>query len=311
MKKISIITPCFNEEETCESFYLTIKDLFDSKLSEYEREHIFCDNSSTDNTVNILRMIAASDNSVKIIINSRNYGILKNTFNGVKSASGDAILLFMPVDMQDPPELIVDFVKHWESGYQVVYGIRQDRDEFFLMKNLRFFFYKIISKISYVNFPVNVGDFQLVDKVVQQALIKTSEVEPFLRMMTFDVGFSRIGVPYKWRKRKYGLSKNNFTQLIDQGFIGLITFSSAPMRLSLIIGLIISTLSFVYVAVIFLLYITGNLNAGRGIPTIIASIFLFGGIQLFFIGILGEYILKIYNIAKNKPIVIESERINF
>ena len=130
-------------------------------------------------------------------------------------------------------------------------------------------------------------------------------------MMTFDVGFSRIGVPYKWRKRKSGLSKKNFTQLIDQGFIGLITFSSALVRLSLFIGLIISILSFVYVAVIFILHLSGNLNTDRGIPTIIASIFLFGGIQLFFIGILGEYILKIYNIAKNKPIVIETERINF
>jgi glycosyltransferase involved in cell wall biosynthesis len=311
MKKISIITPCYNEEETCEFFYITIRDLFNSKLSEYEREHIFCDNSSTDDTVKILRKIAASDNSVKIIINSRNYGILKNTFNGVKSATGDAILLFMPVDMQDPPELIADFVKLWESGYKVVYGIRQDRDEFFLMKNLRFLFYKIINRISYVDFPVNVGDFQLVDKVVQQALIKTREVEPFLRMMTFDVGFSRVGVPYKWRKRQSGSSKNNFTQLIDQGFIGLITFSSALMRLSLFTGLIISVLSFMYVVVIFALHFSGNLNTGKGIPTIIASIFLFGGIQLFFIGILGEYILKIYNITKNKPIVIESERINF
>jgi len=311
MKKISIITPCYNEEETCEIFYFTIKNLFDSKLSEYEREHIFCDNSSTDDTVRILKRIAASDKSLKIIINSRNYGILKNTFNGVKSASGDAILLFMPVDMQDPPELIVDFVKLWESGYKVVYGVRQDRDEFFLMKNLRFLFYRIISKMSYVDFPVNAGDFQLVDKVVQQALIKTSEVEPFLRMMTFDVGFSRIGVPYKWRKRQSGFSKNNFTQLIDQGLIGLITFSSSLIRLSLFFGVIISLLSFLYVLMIFILYLSGELNTGRGIPTIIASIFLFGGLQLLFIGILGEYILKIYNITKNKPIVIESERVNF
>src|SRR5688572_3268918 len=159
-KTISIVTPCFNEEESVRECYETIKRVMDTELPGYAREHIFCDNASTDRTVEILREIAAADPSVKVIVNARNFGILRNNYNGVLAATGDAVVLFMPVDLQDPPELIPTFVKHWEAGAEIVYGIRARREEPFVMRNIRMAYYQLLSRISYVDYPPNVGDYQ-------------------------------------------------------------------------------------------------------------------------------------------------------
>ena len=311
MPIISIITPCFNEEASIVKFYQTIRHIFEENLPDYEREHIFCDNASTDQTADILKGIARADPSVKVIVNSRNFGILRNTFNGVSSASGDAVLLFMPVDMQDPPELIPDFVRLWESGYEIVFGIRDKREEPFVMRTLRRLYYRMISSFSYINYPPNVGDFQLIDRKVHQALLRTHESDPFLRMMTFEVGFRSVGVPYTWRARAEGKSRNNLAQLIDQGFIGLISFSNVPLRLALFGGFAIAGLSILYGLIVTALTLMGYATAERGIPTIIIAVFFFGGVQLFFIGILGEYLLAIFNLARKRPIVTERERVNF
>jgi glycosyltransferase involved in cell wall biosynthesis len=311
MPVISIITPCFNEEASIARFYQSIREIFEEKLPNYEREHIFCDNASTDRTVNLLKEIARTDPSVKIIVNSRNFGILRNTFNGVSSASGDAVLLFMPVDMQDPPELIPDFVRLWESGYEIVFGIRDKREEPFMMRTLRRVYYRIISSFSYINYPPNVGDFQLIDRKVHHALLRTHESDPFLRMMTFEVGFRSVGVPYTWRARREGRSRNNLAQLIDQGFIGLISFSNVPLRLALFGGFAISAFGIIYGLAVIALTLMGYVNAGRGIPTIIVALFVFSGVQLFFIGVLGEYLLAVFNLARKRPIVTERERVNF
>ncbi|HEY3198792.1 MAG TPA: glycosyltransferase [Nitrospirales bacterium] len=311
MPVISIITPCFNEEASIAKFYQSIRQIFDEKLPHYQREHIFCDNASTDRTVTLLKEIARTDPSVKIIVNSRNFGILRNTFNGVCSASGDAVLLFMPVDMQDPPELIPDFVRLWESGYEIVFGIRDKREEPFMMRTLRRLYYRIISSFSYVSYPPNVGDFQLIDRKVHQALLRTHESDPFLRMMTFEVGFRSVGVPYTWRARAEGRSRNNLAQLIDQSFIGLISFSNIPLRLALFSGFAISVFSIIYGLAVIALTLMGYVVAGRGIPTIIVALFFFSGVQLFFIGVLGEYLLAVFNLARNRPIVTERERVNF
>lgn len=311
MLVISIITPCFNEEASIVKFYQTIRQIFEEKLPDYGREHIFCDNASTDQTVDILKGIARADSSVKVIVNSRNFGILRNTFNGVSSASGNAVLLFMPVDMQDPPELIPDFVRLWESGYEIVFGIRDKREEPFVMRTFRRLYYRMVSSFSYINYPPNVGDFQLIDRKVHQALLRTHEADPFLRMMTFEVGFRSVGVPYTWRARAEGKSRNNLAQLIDQGFIGLISFSNIPLRLALFGGFAIAGLSILYGLVVAVLTLMGHSSAERGIPTIIIAVFFFGGVQLFFIGILGEYLLAIFNLARKRPIVTERERVNF
>jgi glycosyltransferase involved in cell wall biosynthesis len=312
MKTISITTPCFNEEANVRDCYDAVKALFDGPLSGYAREHVFADNCSTDRTVEILREIAAADPAVKVIVNARNFGPLRSTYNAVLATSGDAILLFLPADMQDPPSLLPEFVKLWEQGYEIVYGIRATRSEGWVMRSIRRVYYRIISKFSYVAFPPDVGDFQLVDRKVLDAMRKTEDAYPFMRMMTFESGFRSVGVRYHWLARKKGFSKNSFFNLVDQGLNGIITFTTVPLRAALFLGTAISILSIVYAFITLLIALlsTGKL-AEPGIPTLIVALFFFAGIQIFFMGLLGEYILAIYGQVRKKPMVIERERINF
>jgi len=310
-KKISLVTPCLNEEKGIVECYETIKKIFDTELSGYEREHIFCDNASSDRTVPLLKAIALHDPCVKIIVNSRNFGILKNTYNGILSSTGDGIILMMPADLQDPPELIPSFVKRWEEGYEIVYGIRARREENFLLERARKAYYQMLSKLTYVNYPPNVGDFQLIDKCVLNAMRQIDDVQPFMRIMTFDCGFKSFGISYTWRKRKHGKSRIGLPYLFDMGLNGIVSFSGAPLRMALIIGMIISIISLIYSVSVFLLNVFGFLHDPRGIPTIVIALFFFGGVQLFFLGVLGEYIYAIYNQVRHKPLVIERERVNF
>ncbi len=310
-KIISIITPCFNEQAGVVECYLKVKQIFNVHLSHYEYEHIFCDNASTDNTVELLKAMAINDKHIKIIVNSRNFGILKNTFNGVLSSQGDAVLLFLPVDMQDPPDLIPDFVKKWEEGYEIVYGIRAQREEPFYLKTLRKIYYRILSKFTYVDYPVDVGDFQLVDRCVLNAMKKYEDAQPFMRLMTFDCGFKSAGIPYTWKSRKYGKSQNNLVQMFNQGLNGIVSFSGIPLRVALIGGFILAGISLLYAVAVFLAVLFGASHSQSGIPTIIVALFFFGGVLLFFLGVLGEYILAIYNQVRKKPLVVERERINF
>lgn len=312
MKKISVITPCFNEEASIIECVEEVRKVFERDLPNYELEHIFCDNCSTDRTVQILKQLAATDQRIKIIINSRNFGILKNTYNGVLNASGDAAILFMPVDLQDPPELIPEFIKKWEEGYEIVYGMRAKREEGFFIRNTRKAYYRLLSRLTYVDYPPDAGDFQLVDRVVLNSLKRIDDARPFMRLMTFDCGFRSYGIPYTWRARKNGTSRNSFLSMLGQGLNGIVSFSGAPLRSALIFGMIISSLSIIYALCTGIMVIMGQLPpGGRGIPTIIIALFFFGGVQLFFVGVLGEYILAIYNQVRRKPLVIERERVNF
>lgn len=312
MKTISVVTPCYNEELNVQDCYEVIRQVFRDHLPGYRREHIFCDNASTDSTVEILRRIAAEDNDVKVIINARNFGPLKNTFNGAMTASGDAVLLFLPADLQDPPELLPDFVKLWEQGYEIVYGIRAVREEGWLMRKTRGLYYRMLTRFAEVSVPPGVGDFQLVDKRVLNAMRQVRDSYPFMRMMTFECGGKAVGVPYTWRARAKGLSKNRLTALFDQGLNGLVSFTTAPLRLGLFAGFILSLLSLGYAFFNLILgfALRGNI-AEPGIMTIIVALFFFGGVQLFFMGMIGEYILAIYGQVREKPAVFERERINF
>lgn len=311
VKKISIVTPCFNEEHGIVECYQAIKALFERKMSGYIREHIFCDNCSTDRTLELLKALAANDPCVKIIVNSRNFGILRNTYNGVLSASGDATVLFMPADLQDPPELIPRFVELWEQGNEIVYGIRAEREEAYISRTLRHLYYQVISRLSYVNYPADVGDFQLVDRKVLNAMKQFEDNQPFMRMMTFECGFKAVGVPYIWRARKYGLSRNRLSQLVDQGLAGIISFSNAPMRIAFFFGIVVATVSILYSLTLALLKVVG-INIGPwGVPTLVIALFFFSGVQLIFLGFLGEYVVSIFNQVRKRPLVVERERINF
>ena len=312
MKTISVITPCFNEELNVQDCYETVREIFKSRLGGYRREHIFCDNASTDRTVEILTTIASGDEQVRVIVNTRNFGPLKNTFNGAMASSGDAVLLFLPADMQDPPELLPQFVELWEQGYEIVYGIRAAREEPWLMRKVRNAYYRLLTRFAEISVPSGVGDFQLVDKRVLDAMRQVKDSYPFMRMMTFECGGRAIGVPYTWRARAKGVSKNLLSALLDQGLNGLVSFTTVPLRLGLFAGFILSFLSIGYAIFNFILGLAlYRTVAEPGVMTMIVAIFFFGGVQLFFMGMIGEYILAIYGQVREKPSVFERKRINF
>jgi len=312
MKTISIVTPVYDEEPNLRDCYAAVRLIFDRELAGYRREHLFCDNASRDDTLSILREIAAADPLVKIIVNTRDFGPLRNTFNGVMATSGDAVLLFLPADLQDPPELLPKFVALWEQGYEIVYGIRASREERWPMRGVRNAYYRLLSRFSEFKVPPGVGDFQLVDRRVVEAMRQIDDTHPFMRLMTFECGGRAVGVPYTWRARKKGHSKNRILGLVDQGMNGITSFTWAPVRIGLIAGFVISFLSIAYaVADLVLALLVERRLAQPGIMTLIVAIFFFGGVQLLFLGFVGEYVLAMHNQLRKRPVVFERERINF
>jgi glycosyltransferase involved in cell wall biosynthesis len=310
-KLISIVSPCYHEESSVGECCDAIRAIMEEKLPRYDYEHIFCDNASTDGTVSLLRERAHTDRRIKIIVNNRNFGILTSNYNGGMATRGDAVILFMPVDLQDPPELIVDFVRLWESGYEAVYGMRMNREENPLTRAMRNFYYYVLSKVSYVDYPQRAGDYQLVDRKVVDAMRLIDDSQPFMRMMAFELGFRSVGVPYTWARRKHGTSRNSLLNMFNQGLNGLTSYSTIPVRLCLSAGFVVSFLSIAYALVVFILALAGLVTAPRGTVTIILAIFFFGGLNLLFMGVIGEYIIYIFNQTRRKPLVVERERINF
>jgi glycosyltransferase involved in cell wall biosynthesis len=308
LARISIVSPCFNEEDNVEACHEAVAQLFlpNGPLARYGHEHIFSDNASRDGTVEILRRLAATDTNVKVILNSRNFGPFRSNFNALRYATGDAILVFLPVDLQDPAEM----VRHWENGIEVIAGERANREETWALRTCRGIFYRIVNTLSEFDVPENVGEFQLIDRKVWEVVVSHHDQYPYIRGIIASAGFRRLILPYTWRARKRGISKNNVLRLIDQAMNGIFSFTNAPMRFSSFLGFGIAVLSVVYAIVTVLvgLFIPGL--APRGTLTIIVALFFFSGVQLLFIGLLGEYITAIHAQVRRGPMVVERERIN-
>jgi glycosyltransferase involved in cell wall biosynthesis len=311
-KLISVVTPCYNEQQNVADCYEAVKRVFEGQLPDCDFEHVFCDNASIDGTLDVLRGLAARDRRVKVIANARNFGPFCSTFNGLLSTRGDAVVVLLAADLQDPPELIPEFVRRWREGYQVVYGIRRQREESLLMRSVRRVYYRLVSKFANIHIPLDVGEFQLVDRVIVEALRRFDDHYPYIRGMIANCGFRATGIEYTWRARKKGFSKNRLYHLIDQGLNGLVSFTKVPMRLCLIAGFLLAGLSLLY-AVFSLLYhlLHSGEIAPPGVPTLIVALFFFSGVQLFFFGVLGEYISAVHFQVRKRPLVIEKERINF
>jgi len=309
-KKITIVSPCFNEEDNVEICYSTVKSLFEDHLARYDREHIFIDNASTDRTVQILRSIAERDSCVKVVVNSRNFGLFRSTFNGLRYATGDAILVMLPVDLQDPPELLPEFVRHWENGIEVVAGARSTREESLTMRLARRAFYRVVNRLSYFEIPPDVGEFQLIDRKVLEAVLSRRDHYPYIRGIIASCGFKRLIIPYTWRGRKRGISKLNLPILIDQALNGIFSFTNVPMRLCAFIGFGIALLCMLVALISVILYFLDPDMAPRGVTTIVVSVLFLSGVQLIFVGILGEYVTSIHAQVRGGPYVIERERIN-
>jgi len=308
---ISVITPTLNEEESVERCYAALREVFSEMLSDYDFEHIFTDNASTDGTAKILRKMAAANHQVKVILNSRNFGAEASMLNALRYARGDAVLVMLAADLQDPPELIPEFVRHWEDGFKVVYGIRRRREENLLLAVTRKVFYRMVRRIADFHIPPDVGEFQLVDRVVVDVLKDFDDRRPYLRGMIASCGFRSIGVEYDVRKRRFGRSNMGLYRLLDQGLNGLLSYSSLPLRMCMTAGFLISMVSIFYATVAFVVSLIHYRElAPPGIPTLIVALFFFGGVQLFFLGVLGEYILAIHTQVRRRPLVIEAERLN-
>ena len=310
MKCISIVTPCFNEEDNIEALYEQVKTVFAEKLSNYHYEHIFIDNASSDKTVNILKKIAASDGNVKIIINARNFGHIRSPYYGLLQATGDAVVLIV-ADLQDPPALIETFVRKWEEGNKIIIGVKPKSEESRMMFAIRRGGYYWIGKIADIKLIKNFTGVGLYDKDVIKALHAYDDPYPYFRGMIADIGFDIVQIPYHQPKREKGVSKNNFYTLYDIGMLGITSYSKIPLRLAAMGGFALSAISLL-ISIIFLivkLIFWDTFHAG--IAPVLIGLFFFSSVQLFFIGLLGEYISSINTRVMKRPLVIEKERINF
>ena len=309
MKLISIVTPCYNEALNVETLYLKVKAVFNN-LPEYRYEHIFIDNASKDSTVEILKELAIKDKNVKIIINARNFGHIRSPYYALLQSNGDAVISVV-ADLQDPPSMIADFIKHWEEGYKIVIGIKTKSKENGLMFFIRKMFYKTIAKISDTEQIQNFTGFGLYDRKFIDVLRTIEEPYPYFRGLIAELGFNRLEITYTQPKREKGKTKNNFYTLYDIAMLGFVNYSKLPLRLSSFIGFTVAAISII-VALIYLVYKLLYWDEFQlGMAPLVTGIFFFGGIQLFFLGIIGEYIGAIFTQVKKRPLVVEKERVNF
>lgn len=310
MKKlISVVTGCYNEEENVEQLYKEVKDVFD-KFGEYEYEHIFIDNASKDRTVPILKEIARKDKNVKIIVNARNFGHIRSPFYGLLQASGEAVI-YIVADLQDPPSMISDFIKKWEDGYNVVVGVKKESDESKIMFAIRNFYYDMMSRLSEVEQIKNFTGFGLYDKKIIEIVRKIDDPYPYFRGLISEIGYDIFRIEYVQPIRKKGLTKNNFYSLYDTAMIGITSHSKVPLRLAAMLGFSLAVLSLLVAFIYFIYKIIFWESFSVGIAPLVIGLFFFSSIQLFFIGIIGEYIGSIYTQVLKRPLVIERERINF
>lgn len=308
MKLISIVVPCFNEEENVFELYEQIKNVF--KKNFYNYEILFIDNASKDGTVNLLKKMAEKDENVKIIVNARNFGHIRSPYYGLLQANGDAVIL-MAADFQEPPQMINDFILAWEAGFKIVIGIKEKSEESKTMFSIRKLYYKFISRIAEVDLVKNFTGFGLYDNSFLKILKKIDDPYPYFRGFIADIGFDRKEIPYIQPKRKRGITKNNFYTLYDIAMLGITNYSKLPIRLATISGFFLSILSLTLAILFFSLKLIFWNNFSMGIAPILCSLFFFFSIQLFFTGLLGEYVGSIHTKIMKRPLVVEKERINF
>ena len=309
MPLISVVMPCYNEEENIAEAYRQVRDVFAS-LPGYDYEHIFIDNASKDRTVAILKEIAMEDRNVKIIVNTRNFGHIRSPFHAYLQTSGDAVIAIVS-DLQEPPALIRDFIRKWEEGYKIVIGVKTQSSETPAMFFVRKMYYNLIGRLSEIELTKNFNGFGLYDRKVIDVLKEINDPYPYFRGLIADIGFERAVVEFTQKNRVRGFSKNNFYTLYDNAMLGITNHSKVPLRLATMIGFLVSILSLViafgYLFAKLILWDTFSL----GTAPLIIGLFFFSSVQLFFIGIIGEYIGSIQTQVLKRPLVVEKERVNF
>lgn len=309
MKKISIITPCFNEEGNIFDVYEKTKSIF-ARHPNYTYEHVFIDNSSTDRTVELVKELAARDPKVKLIVNARNFGHIRSPYYALLQVDGDGAVI-MAADLQDPPELISEFIKKWEEGFKVVAAVKNASDESWFYFHVRKFYYKLVNKLSDVELIPGFHGYGLLDRVVLNAMKKMKDPYPYVRGIICEIGFERALVHFHQPLRKKGFTKNNLYSLYDLAMTGMVNHSKIPLRMAIFLGFFMAIISFL-VALLYLIYkIIYWYEFSVGMAPVVIGIFLFSSVQLIFLGIVGEYMGSIFNQVKDRPLVIEKERVNF
>lgn len=310
MKKISILIPCFNEEENVIPLSEAIINEFNKKLSSYDYEIIFIDNCSIDSTRDKLRILCASNSKIKAIFNARNFGYANSQFHGLLQTTGDCSILFA-ADFQDPIDMIPKLVAEWENGYKIVSAIKNTSKENKILRFFRTCYYKIIRKISDVEQIEHFYGFGLYDKSFVDVLRKLEDPTPYLRGIVAELGYKRKDLYYEQQKRRSGKSHFNLFSLYDFAMLGFTSYTRAGLRLCTFIGFFVAFLSILICIVYFILKLTRWDSFDTGTVPLIIGVFGLGGLQMFFIGFLGEYVMAINNRIMNRPLVIEEERINF
>ena len=308
-KLISIVSPCYNEEENLPFQFERICKAIEPFLAKYDFEHIYTDNRSSDKTFEILQGFADKNPRVKAMRFSNNIGYNRSIFMGLKHAKGDAVILIQS-DLQDPPELIPTFIKEWENGYDVVYGQITDREEGYFLKNGRKFFYYLIDSFSDVPVPRNAGDFRLTSRRVNEALMKYQEDDPYIRGAIARIGYKQIPIPYERFARTRGQSSFRPIYLLSYAINSFVSTTVAPIRLVSTLGLFFSLIGFILTGIIILFKIFFPAEAPRGFASIACLITFFSGLQLLGLGIIGEYLRKTYLQSLNRPLGFIDRSIN-
>ena len=310
MPLLTILTPCFNEEGNVREVYEQVRAVMQT-LPDLDYDHLFIDNASTDRTVDILRELAAEDPRVRVIVNTRNFGQIRSPYHAFLEARGDAVMTCV-ADLQDPPELFREFVAKWEQGYKVVIGIKQGtRDSWLMARTRRFYYWLVTTLSSEVELIQNFTGFGLYDREVVELFRTTGEQYPYLRGLVSEFGFPMAEIPYVQPGRKRGVTKNNFFSLYDIAMLGITSHSKMPLRLATMAGFAISILSLVTALVYLALKLVWWDTFNLGLAPLVIGVYFFGAVQLFFIGVLGEYIGSIHTQVHQRPVVVERERINF
>lgn len=308
-KLISVMTPCYNEEGNIINLYNAVKAQFD-KLPQYTYEHIFIDNYSTDHSRDILRKLAAEDKNVKVIFNARNFGPNRSGSYGMLQASGDALICIV-CDLQDPPEMIPQFLEKWEEGYKVVLGQKLKSKENPIMFQIRKLYYKIINWLSETPQYEGVTGYGLFDKEFLDTMRWMDDPDPYIRGLVPDLGYKAYLLKYTQGKREYGKSSYNFSRYFDFAITGVTHVSKKPLRIATMLGLIMSGCSFVIAIIYLLMKLIFWDSFAMGTAPILIGMFFLASVQLAFIGVIGEYIGAILTRVTKRPMVVEEERINF
>jgi glycosyltransferase involved in cell wall biosynthesis len=308
-KLISVVSGCFNEEGNVRECYEQVKKVF-AEIGKYRYEHIFIDNASKDRTVAILREIAAQDKNVKVIINARNFGHIRSPHHAMLQARGDAVISVVS-DLQDPPELIKEFLKKWEEGFRVVVAVKANSDESPVFFAIRKLYYELVSRLAETDLQKNFTGFGLYDRRFIDIIAEIDDPYPYFRGLVSEIGFPVARIPYHQPVRKRGITSNNFYRLYDMAMLGITNHSKVPLRVATMIGFLVSFLS-LGVALGYLIFKLLYWDSFQlGLAPLEIGLFFFGSVQLFFIGILGEYIGAIHTQVQKRPHVVELERINF